>query len=230
MDKGNTAMILNPFLDGMKKAGADVELYYTKKLNIKACQGELHCWLKDPATCFQDDDMKMIMPKLREADVIVLASPLYVDGVNGPMKMLMDRMVPLVEPFIELRDDHCRHPLRDAGKARKIVLVSNCGFWEKDNFDAMITHITAACKNMSAEFAGALVRPHGESMNTVMEMGMDISDVFEAAREAGRQLVRDGAMSQETLEGVSRELMPREMFLRGANLYFEQELEASQKQ
>jgi len=230
MHKGNTAMILNPFLDGMKEAGAEVELFYTKKLEIKPCQGELHCWLKDPGNCFQKDDMKTIMPLLREADVLVLASPLYVDGVNGPMKMLMDRMIPLVHPFIELREDHCRHPLRDADKKRKLVLVSNCGFWEKDNFDAMIAHMKAVCKNMSAEFAGALIRPHGESINTVMEMGMDIGDVFEAAKQAGRQLVRDGAMSAETLDIVSRELMPRHMFLEGANQYFEQEVEASRKQ
>ena len=40
MDKGNTADILMPFLDGMREIGADVEVYYTKKLNIKPCQGE----------------------------------------------------------------------------------------------------------------------------------------------------------------------------------------------
>jgi multimeric flavodoxin WrbA len=34
MDDGNTAMILNPFLDGMKEAGANVELIYTRKLKL----------------------------------------------------------------------------------------------------------------------------------------------------------------------------------------------------
>jgi multimeric flavodoxin WrbA len=229
MGKGNTAMILNPFLDGMKEAGAEVELFYTKKLEVKPCQGEMHCWMKDPGNCFQKDDMEKVMPLLRKADILVFASPLYVDGVNGPMKMLMDRMIPLAQPFIELRDNHCRHPLRDANKKRKLVLVSNCGFWEKDNFDAMITHMKAVCKNMSAEFAGALIRPHGESMNTIIEMGMNIDDVFAAAKEAGSQLVRDGSMSGETLDVVSRDLMPRDMFLEGANQHFKQEIEASRK-
>jgi multimeric flavodoxin WrbA len=40
MDEGNTARILNPFLDGMKEAGAEIELFYTSKLKIKPCQAK----------------------------------------------------------------------------------------------------------------------------------------------------------------------------------------------
>ena len=120
MDKGNTAVILNPFLDGMKEAGADVELFYTKKLNINPCQGEFNCWLKTPGECFQKDDMEIIRPKIFDADVCVLATPLYVAGMTGPMKNLIDRIIPGVQPFFELRDDHIRHPGRGEDEQRKI--------------------------------------------------------------------------------------------------------------
>lgn len=86
MDKGNTALVLGPFLEGMREAGAVVELFYTKQLQIHPCQGELSCWLRTPGKCFQQDDMQMLLPKLAEADVLVLATPVYVDGVTGPMK------------------------------------------------------------------------------------------------------------------------------------------------
>lgn len=56
MDKGNTAMILNPFLEGMKEAGAEVELFYTRKLNIKLCIEEIDCWIKTPGECYLKDD------------------------------------------------------------------------------------------------------------------------------------------------------------------------------
>lgn len=229
MGRGNTALILNPFLEGMKGAGAEVELFYTRKLNINPCTGELNCWLKTPGKCYQNDDMSILYPKIDAADVIVFATPLYVDGVTGPMKNLIDRMLPRVEPLFELRDEHCRHPVRVKTKILKFVLVSNCGFWEKDNFDPLLVFMKAFCKNASTEFAGALLRPHGEAMPGMLEMGAPIDDIFEAAKEAGCQLAKEQKMSQETLDIVSRELLPKEMYIQIVNQYFQQTLEALEK-
>ena len=229
MEKGNTAVILTPFLDGMKEAGAEVELFYTKKLKIKPCQGEFNCWLKTPGQCIQKDDMEIIRPRLAEADVLVLATPLYVDGMSGPMKNLIDRIIPLAQPFFEMRDGHIRHPGRGETRLQKMVLVSNCGFWEMDNFDPLVVHVKAICKNGAMEFAGALLRPHGPALKPMLEIGGLVDDVVEAAREAGRQLVRDGRISSETLNIVSRELMPMEDYFQMANQSFQQALDALPK-
>jgi len=43
MEKGNTHMILTPFLHGMKDAEADVELFYAGRLAVEPCTGEFHC-------------------------------------------------------------------------------------------------------------------------------------------------------------------------------------------
>ena len=217
MDKGNTALILNPFLQGMKDAGAEVELFFTKKLKVKPCQGELNCWYKTPGKCFQKDDMIMINEKLSQSDIIVYASPLYVDGFTGPMKNLIDRMVFGVEPTMELRNGKCRHPRRVGSKIRKVVLISNCGFWEVENFNHLIVHTKEICDMRSQVYAGALLRPHGPVLRVLIDRGEPVEDIFEAAAEAGRQLIRDGKMSIETLNRVSRELLPLEMYLNAVN-------------
>jgi len=229
MDNGNTALILNPFLEGMKDVGAEVELFYTRKLKINPCHGGFTCWLKTPGECWQKDDMQMLYPKLREADIYVFGTPVYVDGISGPMKNLLDRIIPLVQPFFELRDGHCRHMAREGYKHGKVVLVSNTGFWEMDNFDPLLVHMKAICRNGAMEFAGALLRPHGEALRPMMKLGIVLDDVFEAAREAGRQLVKDGKMSTETLNIVSRELVPLETYVRAANETFQQALDALKK-
>lgn len=51
MDEGNTAMILKPFLYGMKEADAQVELFHTKKMKVNLCQGDYACWIKTPGKC-----------------------------------------------------------------------------------------------------------------------------------------------------------------------------------
>ena len=230
MDKGNTALILNPFLEGVEEAGVDVELFYTSKLNINPCQGRFRCWLKTPGNCFQQDDMQMLYPRLRQADVWVFATPVYVDGVSGPMKNLMDRTVPLMEPFFEVRDGHCRHPIREGDKGGKIVLVSNCGFWEMDNFDPLLVHMKAFSTNAAREFAGALLRPHGQALRFMMQKGIPVDDVFAAAKEAGRQLVADGAMSPETLDVVGREVLPLDEYVETVDTAFQRVLDALGKE
>jgi multimeric flavodoxin WrbA len=228
MGEGNTALLLNPFLDGMREAGAEVELFYTKRLNINPCQGEFNCWLKTPGKCFQKDDMEMLIPKLAEAEVWVLATPVYVGGMSGPLKNLIDRMLPLLEAFYGLRDGHCCKNRREGTKSGKIVLVSNCGFWEMDTFDALLTHMKAICTTFDREFAGALLRPHGTAINRHIIRGR-IDDIFDAAKEAGRQLVVDGGMSSDTLKVVGRELLSLEQHVQGSNQVFQKMLDTARK-
>jgi multimeric flavodoxin WrbA len=233
MDKGNTALILTPFLEGMREAGAKIELFYTKKLNINPCNGEYNCLLKTPGSCHQDDDMTMLYPKLREADTWVFATPVYIDGVTGPMKNLMDRMLPLIDPdpFVVLRDGRCGHDLREGTKLDKVVLVSNCGFWGVENFDLMLAHMRAFCLHgLNREFAGALLRPTGRVFSTMLDMGAPVDDILEAAKEAGRQLVEDGKMSPATLNIVSREVVPLEMYIERTNQMFQQALYARKEE
>lgn len=226
-DRSCTSLILNPFLEGLEEEGARVELFYTRDLNIKPCTGEFHCWVKHPGECYQKDDMQMLYPKLQKANVLVFATPVYVDGITGPLKNVIDRMIPLVEPFFELREGHCRHPSRERVEKGRLVLVSNCGFWELDNFDPLIGHMKAVCKNINREFAGALLRPHGPVVIHMQRRGLPVDDILEAAKEAGRQLVRDGKISNETLKEICRELVPLETYVDEMNRGFKQALKSN---
>jgi multimeric flavodoxin WrbA len=212
MDKGITSLILTPFLEGMKEVGADIELFYTKKLDIKPCQGDFSCALKNPGECFQKDDMQLLYPKFHNAEIWVLATPLYVSGMTGPLKNLIDRiLIPMGEPGLSIRDGRCHHNLREVIKDSKVVLVSNCGYWELDSFDLLIEQIKALCEHAEREFAGALLRPHGPAFSSMIK-SQNLEDILEAAREAGRQLIKEGNMNPKTLNIIKRELLPLEMY------------------
>ncbi len=221
MDEGNTALILNPFLEGMKEAGADVELFYTRKLKIGPCNGDMSCWYVNPGACGQKDDMQMLLPKLKEADAIVWASPVYYAGVTGPLKNLMDRQLPL-------------HMQGDPGsKRRKIVLVSTCGAWELSMFDPLILQMKTLYTRPdgSSDYVGALLRPMAEGMKEMIKAGETglVDGIFRAAKEAGRQLVKVGKISEELQKEVSRELMPRDAYYKAGQMMMEQAQKAAKK-
>ena len=216
MDKGSTAFILNPFIEGMREAGAVVEVFYTKKLKINPCQGEFNCWKVHPGECFQKDDMTNILPVLAESEIWVLASPLYFHGVTGPLKNFLDRTIPLMLPFAEIKDGHITHNMRENVKLQKLVLVASCGFWKLDHLDPLVEYVKGVCDETKSEFAGALLRPHAH----VIGEGMPIDFIINAAKEAGKQLITNGQMSSETLELISKVLLPQQAHMDGARQVF----------
>jgi len=224
MDKGITALILNPFLDGMREAGADVELVHTKKLDIGPCLGRLECFVR--GACIQKDDMQTLLPKLQDADVWVFATPVYWGGVAGGMKNLIDRMTPFGNPVFGIRDGHSYHSLREDVKRGEAVLVSSCGFWELDNFDGSINYMKTFCRQAEREFAGALLRPHSMPFAGMLKMGKPVGDVLEAAKDAGREFVKNGRISAETLKTIGRPLMPLEAFVEVANQKWQEAIDS----
>ena len=63
-----------------------------------------------------------------------------------------------------------------------------------------------------------------EGMKEMMKAGETglVEGIFRAAREAGRQLVREGKISEELQKEVSRELMPRDAYYKAAQMMLDQ--------
>ena len=208
-ERGATGGLLKHFIKGTEEAGAEVDLLYSKGLELGDCRGCFNCWTTTPGTCIQDDEMAAILTRIAGADFLVLATPVYVDGMTGSLKTLLDRSIPLLHGAFELRDDHCRHALREGVKAGKIALVSVSGFTEMDNFDPLIAHVKAISKNMNREFVGALLRPYAWIIEPAMKQGASLNDILEATEQAGYQLISKGKMDEATLAIVAREILPR---------------------
>lgn len=212
-ENGNTALVLKPFMEGMKEAGAETAVYYTRKMKINPCYGDLHCWIDTPGSCPQQDDMKWLLPEMVSADILVLATPVYFDGMTGPMKNLIDRLTPIGKPFLLLKDGHTRHDPRHNMDGKKVVLVSTCGYWEMDNFDPLLASMKAASVNMYRDFSGALLRPHGPAMKIAAAEADAVSAVLDAARRAGREMAVEGRIADNTIRDVARSLMTREGYI-----------------
>ena len=87
--KGNTDLLLDEALRGAKSRQAEVEKIVVDKMKITPCKEYYGC-LKD-GNCVMRDDMDVIIPKLLEAEGIIVASPMFFYGVTAQLKTLIDR-------------------------------------------------------------------------------------------------------------------------------------------
>lgn len=89
---GNSEMLCDQFILGVKEAGNQVEKIFLGNKRISYCIACEFC-IKNHGTCVYNDDMTEILEKMITADVIVMATPVYYYSMNGQMKTLIDRTV-----------------------------------------------------------------------------------------------------------------------------------------
>jgi len=87
--KGNSALLLSAFLDEAQRCGARTELVNVAQKQISPCQECGACEKK--GFCRIADDMQVVYPLLRQADVVVMATPIFFYGPTAQMKALIDR-------------------------------------------------------------------------------------------------------------------------------------------
>ena len=210
MGAGNTAQLLGPFIEGLTEGGAEVELFYASRLNVRSCAcKDLYCWSKEPGVCCIKDDMDTLYPKLETADILVLATPVYIP-LPGDMQNIINRLCALIQPQLETRDGRTRAKFRPEVRISKFVLVSTGGWLEIENFNTVVQIVRELAATSSVEFAGALLRPHAQLMKQEGELTTDGKSVLAAAKKAGLELTKNGAMGAETLKLVSRPLVSLE--------------------
>lgn len=88
---GNSAALLEAFLEGAAAAGAETELVDFPKLDVGGCRGCNAC-KEESQQCILQDDMQALYDKVAEADVIAQASPVYFDGITAQAKTFLDRL------------------------------------------------------------------------------------------------------------------------------------------
>jgi len=213
MDKGHTGLILNSFIEGMEDKGSKVELFYPSQLNIKPCScGNMYCWNNKPGECCIKDDMQSLYLKLKTAEILILATPVYIP-LPGDMQNFLNRLCPLLDPVLVNRQGRTRARFRDDVNIRKIALVATSGWWELGNFDTVLRIVKEFTEDASVEFAGAVLRPHSPMMRRAGKITADGQSVLNAVKQAGIQLVKLGKIEQETLSQISRPLIPLEEYI-----------------
>lgn len=87
---GNTELLVNSFVEGARVHN-DVEVISIREYKVNPCTGCNACRIGSAQRCVQKDDMGRVFEKLSDADILVIASPVYFYGVSAQLKALIDR-------------------------------------------------------------------------------------------------------------------------------------------
>jgi len=119
--EGNTAWTINKILEGAKEQGAETRSWYFSDLDIKPCRGCLGCHTgaRDRG-CVIDDDMQKLYGALKQADVLVLGSPVYMGQMSAQAKIFTDRLFAHISPRFSPH-------FKETAVKKKLVLVFTQG-------------------------------------------------------------------------------------------------------
>jgi len=215
-DVSKTEIVLDYLLQGMREAGAEVEVVELRKKKIRYCIGCFACWTKTPGICIHNDDMtKELLPKYLDSDLVILATPLFHYTVNALMKTFIERTLPIALPFFEKRDGVTRHPYRH--EAPPVVVLSVAGFPEESVFDALKFYVNFLFQQ---RLVAEIYRTSAEMLSQ-SSTGQKASDIREALIQGGRELVQSMKISQETMDRIKKPITTFEEMAPMGNLMWQ---------
>ena len=164
---GNTQMLAEAFAKGAKQEN-EVEILSVTDYKVNPCIGCNSCFQREGNTCFQQDDMQKIYPKLAEADVIVAASPVYFFAISAQLKAVIDRL---------------HTPMRNGFKVKKLALLLAAASSKPTVFDSIKMQYQQILDYFNLEDGGTLC------VNNVKDKGdIQKSPALQEAFERGRKM------------------------------------------
>jgi NAD(P)H-dependent FMN reductase len=122
--QGNSSTLARAFLKAAGERGAEITEYPLNQMEFKGCQGCGSCKTKSQ-TCILEDDLTPVLLAVRDADLLLLASPVYFGDLSGQLKCFFDRTYSYFNP-----DFSCRMP-----PGKQVVMVLTQANPEETAFD-----------------------------------------------------------------------------------------------
>jgi multimeric flavodoxin WrbA len=216
-EAGNTQWLLGKVAEGAMAAGAEFETLMLADRKIIPCAGCSKCQTPEQLNhCIyeDEDDVKDIFEKMRAADILIYATPVYVFNISGLMKTFMDRMNSTVGGgglkvtnsglfFIQTDREFHQKPF---------AVLTCCGNVEDETTKNVVSYFTTVAKFLDAPMVGMLVRKSVGTMEESRgkaegELKPAVREVLDAYVQAGRELATQGRIAAGTEKKANQNLL-----------------------
>lgn len=213
-----TNIIVEEFFKAAKESFDEFENIMLAQKTIKSCIGCFGCWVKTPGKCVINDDMEELLAKFISSDFVVFASPLYFDNVTGIMKNFFDRLIPLVNPHIDVDSNGENVHSKRYTKYPKIIAISNCGFSEQSHFQVISLLYKRMARNMHTKVVAEIYRSQGPLLTSNSESLTPYLNKYKGLlKKAGTELFLNNKITDELMMKLSYPIIPNDMYINAAN-------------
>ena len=164
---GNTDRLVDAFVRGAGEQ-SEVEVISVHDYKVNPCLGCNSCFAREGNACVQQDDMALIYEKLRGADTLIIASPVYFYGLSAQLKAVIDRF---------------HTPMRNGLSLRRLGLILVGAATLPELFDAILTQYRLTLNFFHLEDAGSVLVRGAREKGEVS--GADLEKAYRFGQEIG---------------------------------------------
>jgi multimeric flavodoxin WrbA len=154
----------------LRSGGHEVELLVLREMDIKQCLGCWGCWVKTPGECVLKDDGALVCSSVIRSDFTLLAAPLVMGFPTALLKRTIDRLLPLIHPYIAIAAGECHHRARYKRYPKLALLTER----SNEDTDEDLRIVKAVFSRTALNFKSKLAFMH-ETSATVEEVAHAIT-------------------------------------------------------
>jgi NAD(P)H-dependent FMN reductase len=159
---GATAMLLEHLQEGAGQAGGTFEVISLAARELHRCRGCFACQTVQPLHCVWDgtDDVAAVQQRMREADLLVFATPVYVFGVSSLLKAFLERLMSTADcgDLRASRSGRLFHAIDPALGSKPFAVLISCDNIEPETPRNALGYFRTYARFMDAPLVGAISR------------------------------------------------------------------------
>ena len=204
-EQSGTFILTKAFVKGLENVlDCETEYITVSNLNVHPCKGCLSCWSRSDASCvIKNDDVDAVRQKIEDADIVILSAPLYFFSLPGETKVLLDRLLVMLNPYRGQSagpETQPFHSFRKLDPNKKFMFISSCAWNETDRiYDAVFKQLDLILG------VGRYSRLEFTQMRAVHFAGKRrLAMVQKDFCAAGEEFAKTGVVSQDTFQKLAK--------------------------
>jgi multimeric flavodoxin WrbA len=210
-ERGLNQLIIDTLFEGAISKGAECESIRLSKYKISRCIACDYCQKEKDYTCiYKDkDDFENVVSKIKNADIILYSTPIYIFQMSSLMKIFLERYYGHGKSnikeiskgkllFHDIDNDLCRKPFVS------IIVSDNT---ENDTTENVKNYFKTFSKFMGAEQVGTIIR-NGARIFESEKMKNKKESILNSIYKAGVELAEKGIIDKKTEAYINRSLLP----------------------